>query len=1124
MLPEPLFNTYTQYKSDTLRIATWLASTARRCGYTPPPEQSSNSANGAAINGSAGIGSGVNGDGVEVKPQKLKGRARKLAKEAAVREAKEAKGREAETKRLKREIEERTSKMQWDGDGNAEADAIAVAAAAESGKEVEKKPKKKYVIQLREFVPMAESIARAASDSSKDNAMEVDREVKPKVKISTGLIKLFRRCIRARTGTNEWYEKDQSHMTVSERMKRSKDDDDGHGHFINVLRQALGVLVPVHELQELEARNFKIAKAEAAGSEQNGEILKVTNAYGQLEIEETDEDAFEALPNVVFPASDDTPDSEQKVKYEVEDDGSEWLFALHSLWGDIHEIQHYLKRLWLTYSEGKADLSTASVVTNTAIDLIRRAEEDFNNAGLKLPEPWKMDRIDKHLCSLYFMEACIRDSLDPPRESREYMVPLSAWDQVEESFLLVYRQLSSSHRVGKKTGPVPITRESWMGTFDPALDRDKASIKRLYEQDSGLLSDMIVTLGPYVRLGNTPNDDELMKGMRDHLGSGSPPLWLVFAGQVFVDIHSMLKTKGDQPFKDLHDYSLEARRTLRGHNKFFEKHATTGFQTEQSDRWIRDVHEEIETWALNDKILHIFNDEMSVRKQLQNNKRSGSKKVRAWKENEILKMHPLLCGMWKYCFELQMQSQGIRLVNETMIMAAVHLYNALQQCGYIPEDCLWVDAEYLLDIHADANTFLGERPKTIEECTKRLAISQGISPTTFARGRRTGAGNHRVVFSKTGSKFLRRSTPVASVFTDRFLQNGNVDLSLGNIETILGRRIEGRRKQKQTLEKLGLDKNTLEGRNKLRELIDLDPLTKEEWEELQKHDDDAAWESDESESSGLMTFGPNESHKRRGCACGKKHDSMDWEEAEEETLDRWEKEHKLSLCDFLSELCESLNEEELDVEFDYFAFHRSTWRLLEAIQETCLPLVIPYVEDFMVEALQSDEGTTVVPGLIMLAACDPRQNVNIMPLKSTTSIDDRGLVAAAEIMKDFIKREGASYSKREKMRLIKKRDLEWRSGDAAGLGEGGFSGAVGNIAHMSVEESARVLQGMTLEDAWTRADQKIANEKEEKKKAKNKKKKKKAKKPENVEGADGGKVGQEQEKENMQPQVEDESA
>ena len=96
----------------------------------------------------------------------------------------------------------------------------------------------------------------------------------------------------------------------------------------------------------------------------------------------------------------------------------------------------------------------------------------------------------------------------------------------------------------------------------------------------------------------------------------------------------------------------------------------------------------------------------------------------------------------------------------------------------------------------------------------------------------------------------------------------------------------------------------------------------------------------------------------------------------------------MSLCDFLSELSESLRDEELDIEFDYFAFHRSTWRLLEAIQQTCLPLVLPHVDEWMVEVLKSDEGTTVVPGLIMLAACDPRQNINIMPLKSSINVDE----------------------------------------------------------------------------------------------------------------------------------------
>ena len=95
MLPEPIFNTYTQYKSDTLRIATWLASTAARCGYTTP---SDDAVNALTRNGAA------NEDGVEVKPQKLKGRARKLAKEAAARDVKATK--EAEAQRLKKEIEE----------------------------------------------------------------------------------------------------------------------------------------------------------------------------------------------------------------------------------------------------------------------------------------------------------------------------------------------------------------------------------------------------------------------------------------------------------------------------------------------------------------------------------------------------------------------------------------------------------------------------------------------------------------------------------------------------------------------------------------------------------------------------------------------------------------------------------------------------------------------------------------------------------------------------------------------------------------------------------------------------------------------------------------------------------
>lgn len=232
--------------------------------------------------------------------------------EGGERKGEGERSRGAEAQRLKRQIEE-TAKSVVKGSGPDSDDNGNEAKKDRNGV---KQPEKNYVIQLREFVPMAESIAKAApahdsSVASDGDMMEIDEPVKPTVKISIGLIKIFRRCIRARTGTREWYEtrgKDEEEKLASGKRRKVDDDedDDGRGHFTKFLWQASKVLVPVHELHELEARNFRIAKAQNDALAKDGETLKVTNAYGQLEIEVTDEDAFEAMPSVSVPASNDT--------------------------------------------------------------------------------------------------------------------------------------------------------------------------------------------------------------------------------------------------------------------------------------------------------------------------------------------------------------------------------------------------------------------------------------------------------------------------------------------------------------------------------------------------------------------------------------------------------------------------------------------------------------------------------------------------------------------------------------------------------------------------------------------------------------------------------------------------
>ena len=266
MLPEALFDSYKQYKADTHKIVQWLATTATKCGYSPPPSSAEAEQQG--------------------KSTKLKGRARKLAREAAA----------AGSNTPLRQDAEDTVKTQ--------------------------------IVPLSQFLPMAEAIAKAATPA----------------RISTGLTKLFKRCIESRTGVTDWY---QANLTDDD--SDHEDGESGHGHFIGVLQHALQVLIPVHKLQELDKQNFKLARTGDAAEGKDKEVLTVTNAFGKLQIEDVDEAALEAMPSATV-----IPDGSKKpIQYEVEDDGSEWIFGVQEkLRCDIDGLNGL--------KEGKNYLSTRS--------------------------------------------------------------------------------------------------------------------------------------------------------------------------------------------------------------------------------------------------------------------------------------------------------------------------------------------------------------------------------------------------------------------------------------------------------------------------------------------------------------------------------------------------------------------------------------------------------------------------------------------------------------------------------------------------------------------------------------------------------------------------------------------
>jgi hypothetical protein len=957
MLPEFLFSTYKQYKTDTDKITTWLVETAKKCGYKS-----------AFLDPNA---SGEDAPGQNGKPPKLKGRARKLARDAAAAE-KKAPG----------------------------------TASAVNGVE------KKFTVPVREFEVMAEHIARSQDAS---------------LKIPRGFINLMKRCIKTRRGTSDWFQENVPDTTADE-----ADSTERHLHFANVLQRTLQTLLPVDELRKSDNTAGEPSANTSATEPTRSDLA---NAFSLLKVDEAEDEDFDPLTALVPAAGfgENKAPAPQRVRYQadMEDDGEEWFFALHCFFFDMHELRIFLAVLWSVYKAGQVDLATAAVTTNTAYDLMRRAEDDFNKE-MRIPKEYAGRFPDGSVVELYYIDSCLRVGLEPKDLGGRTIVDFERWLIVQESFQLPYRLLVSFSEATNQLGSLPVTRPAEIGTYTPGIDRAKLDPKELSEQDGGLLMDFLTTVGPYVSVGDTPNDDELMRGIQAMLSKkkGKIPLWLVFAAQNYLDIHHILMKHADGPLDDLQEFAREAQSTLREHFTFLQDHSLSTLRTKKSENYVHDTLKEIEEWALEDRLMKIMKQEIGKGKQ----KLGRTGKTRTWKPNELLKMHPLLCGMMKYSFHLQLQWEGVRLLNETGVMTAAHLYNALKRCGYLPEGCQWEDMDLLIEMHGRQDIFLGDFPTTIEDCTKRLAMFQGVSAQTFANNRRRGG--QQVIFSKNGGRVLKQASPIASIFRNRFLSGGSVDFSIASVEVLLGRRMEQRKTAldnfKEFLRKHMQDTEVQDTGKKGDLVLEQTESPK------QVHDDNGPavqTSSDEAQSisadgfRGIVTqqsrnkededakvpprYSEELQEKEDGQASTTSDEQEDRREPDQSALVRWHKHHQLSIQDLLTELSDGLCEEHLDLQYDYFGLFRRVWQLLEAIQSATMPLLEEKLDETTAGMMATREGVPMVPAMIMLMACDPREAPNIIALKNWLDADDGALKLAADLMKDFVEREGSVEAERE---------------------------------------------------------------------------------------------------------------
>lgn len=212
--------------------------------------------------------------------------------------------------------------------------------------------RRKLVITIPEFVPLAKYISE---------------HIKAPSRVPSSVLAIIKGSIEARRDCGSWYKNDDA-----------TGGDDGHDFFV-------GVLMEVHE--SLAPHTVLLRAAS------DDESTLVDNLYENLTLEEPSE-RFLNTPGV--PRKE--PESIDRMIYEFTNTFIKYLksyvedsFTTAGFFKDINTVYAYALQIWHQYHDGKVDLMTASITSNTAIDLIHTLEEDFFE---QFPRFW---RIEHHI-------------------------------------------------------------------------------------------------------------------------------------------------------------------------------------------------------------------------------------------------------------------------------------------------------------------------------------------------------------------------------------------------------------------------------------------------------------------------------------------------------------------------------------------------------------------------------------------------------------------------------------------------------------------------------------------------------------------------------------------------------
>ena len=592
----------------------------------------------------------------------------------------------------------------------------------------------KYTIQVKEFTRLAKVVMYSSTN----------------IKVPAAILGLLDDIIGLRKEVSRW-------LGRSSCKHGCHDHDDGHAYFISVLEQVRKILRPKPDLPIHRHKN----EIQSLPKE------KITNLFSSLSLDDPNEIGDGLSPIPPLPVKTRDVGISKKV-YDVESLHDEVLIASIFFFQDMNDIREYIRNLWSDYRKGTTELTTASLLSNTAIEMIQRSTVEH----LDLIKRWPDAPPESNLILWVYLH--LGGSLDSPQNPDD-LINMETYEEAERVSYPVH------HFLEQWLDGLQPHRLTFLRRFavDLSQERSKMTAREKVEEDGHYATIMATQLHNVakLRLDFPPATDDLTREFCNVGGTKGLRLWMVLAMQILVDIKGVLRRDMEKCFEALQATGDRATAVVQLHFQTArELKAKKDKWHEDNDMQILKVIQFVGAWIRKDKVTDAIRKHSSQRPEV-----LGVELQPFF----LLKHHPVLCGTFRYFLDLGLQEVGLSLTNAyDTILSTAHLYNAATQLKLLTVP--WPDMEFLISIHTPKRIFIGGLPTTSEDFLKRFQLVLGASAVNFARNRRAIKAQ-----SSSDSVFNRRlknrqDFPMYAIFHGRYCgRESRANLTTERIDSLL---------------------------------------------------------------------------------------------------------------------------------------------------------------------------------------------------------------------------------------------------------------------------------------------------------------------------------------------------